>query len=196
MHRLWTSHGYGQIERLLNTRRVVCLGSNSIGIGLCKMTQLLHRLEAEIRVAQDPIARAEALAPKACSLSRLGRFDEARKLVQELRAVFGDGRSGRVTAWIMRAEGLIHWHSALSPLPLDRISRAQALSVAMSYSKVAAVAPAWIAQLEFENSNLGSMFASIRGAAKYIGDDNFEAHAGISMVAANGFAFCREHERL
>jgi tetratricopeptide (TPR) repeat protein len=154
------------------------------------MSQLVNQLTRDLAVTVDPDQRAELSARIACNLARLGRFDRARQIIEELRREYGDGRNGRVTVWIMLAEGLIHLYGELSPLALDRITRAQVLGTAMRYPTLVALASAWKAHIEFETSKFDAMTSSLRTALSQADESNHDAHARIAIVLSNSFMIC------
>lgn len=154
------------------------------------MSQLLIRLERELASMTDPIKKAEWAARIAANLARLGSFDEAQSTIINLRQVYGDGRSGPVTAWIMLAEGLIHLYKDLSPVALDRIARAQLLGVAMGYTSFVGVASAWKAHIEFEMSKFPAMVDSLKAAIKSAAAEDHDAQTRIAMVITNCFMLC------
>ena len=154
------------------------------------MSQLLARLQNQRASAVDPLERAELTARIAANFARLGKFDESKTLIAELRSVYGDGRSGRITVWIMLAEGLIYLYQDISPLALDKITRAQVLGLAMGYSTVVALASAWKAHIEFEGSNFEAMTSSLTIAQANVSADEHDAHTRIAMVISNSFMLC------
>jgi hypothetical protein len=158
------------------------------------MSQLLARLRKELAGVADPIDRAELQARVGCCHARNGSFDEARRVVQDLRSGFGDGRSGRVTIWIMLTEGLIHWFSDISPKGLDRIVRAQLLSSAMKYRTGIAVSSAWKAHIDFEMSNFNSMFESLRLSITHSSQEDHDAGARVAIVLANAMSLAGDFE--
>ena len=154
------------------------------------MSQLLERLQRELAQLDDPVAAAETRARIAANLARLGRFDAARKAIDELRQIFGAGQSGRATVWIMLAEGLIQHYEDLSPTAIDRITRAQVLGVAMGYSTVIALASAWKAHIEFETSNFSAMIGSLSLATQNVGEAEHDAQTRLAIVLSNSFMIC------
>jgi tetratricopeptide (TPR) repeat protein len=154
------------------------------------MSRYLSRLEAAVRAASEPVERAELSARMACALARLGRLQEARAIVAELRRHFGDGRSGRVTVWAMLAEGLIDCYGEISPVALDRITRAQVLSRAFGFRSVFALASAWKAHIEFEMSNFDAMGESIETAIRGSTKDDLDARARIAILLSCALALC------
>jgi len=154
------------------------------------MSQLLARLDQELKTASTDIGRAEILARKGSYLARVGKFSETREIIAKLRDHFGDGRSGHVTAWIMLTEGLLHLFENLSPLALDRVARAQILGLAMKDASVVAIASAWKAHIEFEISDFESMLKSLKVATAHATDDDHDANARLAMVLSDSFLVC------
>ena len=154
------------------------------------MSQLLIRLESELASMTDPTQKAEWTARIAANLARMGRFEDARSRIVNLRRVYGDGRSGPVTAWIMLAEGLVYLYKDLSPAALDRIARANLLGVAMNYTSLVGVASAWKAHVEFEMSKYSDMLDSLKLAIKNAATDEHDAQTRIAMVITNCFMHC------
>ncbi len=154
------------------------------------MSQLLIRLEGELASMSDPIQKAEWAARIAANLARQGKFDEAQSRIANLREVYGDGRSGPVTAWIMLAEGLVHLYKDLSPAALDRIARAQLLGMAMGYTSLVGVASAWKAHVEFEMSKFPAMIESLKASIKSAAAEDHDAQTRIAMVITNCLMLC------
>jgi hypothetical protein len=159
------------------------------------VSQLLARLERSLDRSVDPLERAEISAQIAGNLARLGRFAEARKVVGAVREQFGQGQSGRVTVWLMLAEGLIHHFESLSPAALERVRAAQVLGLAMGYSTIVALASAWKAHIEFEHSDFESMASSVDLARKNIGADEHDAQARLAIVLSNAFMITGDRDQ-
>ena len=151
------------------------------------MSQLLKRLQREFSAASDPLVKAELLARISGNLARVGKFSEARKCVADLRLNYAGEKSGPATVWIMVAEGLIHIYCDLNPLAFDRIGRAQMLGLAMKYPAAIALASAWKAHLEFENSQFDAMVRSIRIGLQHAAADDHDSQVRLAMVLANAF---------
>lgn len=154
------------------------------------MSQLIARLDRELEITSDAVKRAEILAKKGSYLARVGRFSDARTIIADLRQKFGDGRSGHATAWIMLTEGLLHLFENISPVALDRITRAQALGLAMKDTSVIAISSAWKAHLEFETSNFKSMVKSLELAMTHSSDYDHDSRARLAMVLSDSFLIC------
>lgn len=154
------------------------------------MSQLLLRIDERLLVETDPAQRAELVARQAGYLARVGRFAESREKIAELRLVFADGRSGRVTAFIMLAEGLVQHYEQLGSNAADRIARAQLLGQAMRDREVVSITSAWRAHLEFEESKFELAAKSIRLAHQNADANDHATHARCAIVLFNAFALC------
>lgn len=157
------------------------------------MSPLMERLCRELAESADPERRAELSARIAALEARAGDFAQARQRVEGVRGQFGDGRSGRVTVWIMVAEGLIHHYEKFSGEARDRMSRAQLLSVAMKFKPVAALSSAWLAHIDFESGAYETMIMAISSALQFGEPANHDANSRVAAVLANAFTICGDH---
>jgi tetratricopeptide (TPR) repeat protein len=155
----------------------------------------LQRLQYELEQTNQPVERAELLARIGCSHARVGDFEEAKRLVAELRRHFGEGQSGRVTIWIMLTEGLIHWFERLSDEALDRVARAQLLSFGMKYPLGIAMSSAWKAHLEFEQSKFEASFRSMEIAIRHVESEDHDVLARLAMLLCKFFATSGDLDR-
>lgn len=135
----------------------------------------------------DPERRAELLARIAGIRARVGDFDEAKRNIDELRAIYGDGRSGVVTVSINLAEGLVHHYRAFRPQALDRFTRAQVLSVAMRYSPGVALSSAWKANYHFEFEEYEEMTRCLLLAVQHVTESDHDALTRLGMILFNAF---------
>lgn len=158
------------------------------------MSQLLLRLERELQAATHPDQRAELLARMSAYLGRVGRFKEARDNIDALRKIYGDGRSGRVTVWIMLAEGMVHLFKDLSPMAMDRITRALMLGQAMRYAPIVGLAAAWKAHLEFQSGDYESMVRSLNLSAASAAQADLDAVTRTSIVLCNCYMLCGKRD--
>jgi tetratricopeptide (TPR) repeat protein len=159
------------------------------------MSQLLDRLFRQLGSTPDPVDRAEIIARIASNLARVGKFEEARQRVTELRLQFGDGSSGRVMVWIMLAEGLIYHYENLSPSALDRIVRAQLLGRSMGYDAFVSIASAWKAHIEFELSKFDSMVESLSLARAKLENSDHDTQTRVAIVLCNCYLICGNHHQ-
>jgi hypothetical protein len=154
------------------------------------MSKLQLRINDLLLHEQDPIVRAELVAQQAAYFARIGMFSDAQAKIAEVRAVFGDGRSGRVTALIMLAEGLLLHYEKLGPGALDRVSRAQLLGSAMKDRGIVGLTSAWRAYLEFEASRYDSAVLSLRLAIESSSDREHGTRARCAIVLSIAFSLC------
>lgn len=149
------------------------------------MSKLLASLDVEIARATDDATRGELLARKAGYLSRLGSFDEAKSLIADLRSRFGDGRSPRVSIWIMLAEGLLHTFQEMSDEGADRIMRAHALASMTRDRQLIAATSAWRAFTQSERSEFKGMARSLDDAFANADSNDHEVLARLYMILGN-----------
>lgn len=154
------------------------------------MSSLLVRIDERLLVEADPDKRGELVARQAGYLARIGRFAESRAKIAQLRQVFNDGRSGRVTAFIMIAEGLLLHYEQLGSGAADRIARAQLLGEAMRDREVVALASAWRAHLHFENSKFDLAAKALRMTFQNAESNDHGARVRCAVVLFNAFALC------
>ncbi len=157
------------------------------------MSPFLVRLEKEFHLAKDDNARAEINAKRAGYFARTGDFSAAKEIIATLRTVYADGHAVRITILIMIAEALIHHYETLNSAGLDRIVRAQFLSRAIKDCPLEAVASAWRAHIEFENSKFLDVFESLEVAHKLaVSCDNNEALTRVANIACKIALLCGE----
>lgn len=159
------------------------------------MSQLLERLKSELVATSDSIQRSETSCRIAANLARLGRFSEAHEIVADVRRNYGQGQSGRVTVWLMLAEGITLHYEALSPSALERVRGAQVLGLAMKYQSFVALASAWKAHIEFERSQFDSMTGSIQVAVENLVADDLETKTRLAAVLSNSFLISGDRQR-
>jgi tetratricopeptide (TPR) repeat protein len=158
------------------------------------MAQILDRIERQLSLEVEPVARAVLIARKGIYLSRVGRFDEARCVIAELRSHFGSGQSARVTVWIMLLEGVCYLYENINPAAIDRVNRAQFLGLATKDKALISITSAWKAHLEFENSNYIGMVEALKAAIENATEDDNDANARYSMVLADALFFCGDRK--
>lgn len=156
------------------------------------MSRFLSRLDMEWKLSTDNLERAEIRARQAGYLARVGEFDKSKAIVGELRKEFGDGRSGRVTVWIIISEALIHHYEKLDLIALDRVTRAQLLSRMMRDKRLEAIASAWRAHIEFDHSKFDEMFVSLQSAIRCAEEGNNDALSRIANIVCKTAMLCGE----
>jgi tetratricopeptide (TPR) repeat protein len=159
-------------------------------MGSAFVSRLISRIEEQLLNETDPYVRAELEAKRASYLARVGRFLESGEAIANVRRAFGDGRSGRVTALVMIAEGLLIHYEKLGSGATDRVTRSQLLGHAMKDREVVALASAWRGYLEFEDSKFDAAFRSIKQAFDNARPEDHAVWTRCAIVMSLGFALC------
>ena len=150
---------------------------------------MVARLEAEFRVAVDPVERGALSARLACYEARIGEFERAELRRVELRKEFGDGHSARVSILIMCLEGLLLYFKDLDPKARDRFLRANLLSTACMQNALIALTSAWLAHIDFNQGRFGTMASAIAKCFEAIDADDGSAMCRVSLVLGDSFSF-------
>jgi hypothetical protein len=158
------------------------------------MAALIERLQARLDVEREPLARAELLARLACCLARYGQFDRADQVVSEVRGLFGENRSGRVTCLVMVAEAVQHSFLQRQPEALDRLKRAQMLAQMGRDQELIGLASAWRAHVEFEASWFDAAARSIRTALDSLTAEDRPTISRVAVVLHNAFSLIGDEE--
>jgi len=154
------------------------------------MIPLLTRIEQELSVCTDPLRQAELLAERACYLARTGDFAGANEIAASLRQAYGDGRSARISVWIMLIEGLVLYFDKLSSsLARDRIVRANVISSVAAIPRLKSLTAAWLAHIEFERSAYESMAALIASVLRSAEPDAFDVHSRVGMILGDAYLY-------
>jgi hypothetical protein len=159
------------------------------------MTPMLTRLEQELAVCHDPIRQAELHAERAAYLARTGHFGEAAEVLSWLRKSYGDGRSARVSVWIMFVEGLVLYFERLSADARDRLLRANAISSAAGLSDLHLLTAAWLAHLEFEHGNFEEMGRLLSILVSYPDRISPSIKSRMAIVLADAFAYSGDRKK-
>lgn len=154
------------------------------------MSQLLLRIDSALLVEADPQRKAVLLAQKACYWARVGKFNEAKELIDLVRQSFGDGRSGKVTVLVMLAEALRLHFEQLGTGARDRVVRAQFLSQAMKDAELIGLTSAWMGFLNFEASKFDAAARDLQTALDSAASTDHSTHSRCAVVLFNAFAFC------
>jgi hypothetical protein len=154
-----------------------------------RVNRLLQQIADQLAMESDSFKRAELRARQAWYYARTGDFDGSRAIVADLRKTYGDGRSGRVTAFMMIAEALTAHFESLDGQAMDRIKRAQLLGRAMGDREVLSLSTAWRAHMEFEVSDFAAAASSLTGALEAAEKSHYAARSRCAAVLHNAFAY-------
>lgn len=151
------------------------------------MTPLMVRLDREIQLTTDPAARARLELQLACALARFGDANAASDVVGRTRQAFSDYRSPVVLVWILIAEAVIYRYAEEPAKALDKLTRAQAVSLAMNYDEGAALSSAWKASVEFDLSAWQPCFESLRIARVRAAEHDHDAQQRVALILLSAF---------
>lgn len=117
----------------------------------------LERLELKIKAERSESLRAEYCVEQVCYLARTGETAACLQRLQDLRSKYGKGNYPRVSVWLMIADGVCSYFSDLSDGARDRFVRANSVSRAAKYDDLFRLSSAWLAHVDFNRSEYGSM---------------------------------------
>ncbi len=153
------------------------------------MIPMLTRLDQELAQCADPIRQAELQAERASYLARTGHFVEANEILSALRKSYGDGRSARVSVWIMFVEGLVLYFERVSADARDRLLRAHAISSAAGLPDLRLLTAAWLAHFEFERGSFEEMGRLIALVSASPDNSSPDVRARVAIVLADAFSY-------
>lgn len=154
----------------------------------------VSRLIARRDDATSSVERATLSAEIGMYYARTGEFEAAALVVSELRADFGDGRSGAVSILLMALEGLIAYFKDLSTKSHDRIVRAQILSVAARSPRLTALMSAWLAHIDFNLGRYAEMSRAIHTCLSAVDPADHDALCRLSLTLGDAFLLCEDQK--
>lgn len=145
----------------------------------------LERLRSEVLAATTPEARAETTLKLAVCLGQLGKIDEARDLLSQVRERFSSGQLPRVSIRLLLAEGVISYYDDLSDSS-DRLNRALVLAKSMGLLDMCAEISVWISHLAYNFERYGALANALREV--FLGFEflNDALKARACLLAADG----------
>lgn len=158
-------------------------------------SRLLLQLEAQIRSADDRTTWARSLCRQASHLARQGDADPARAAIATVRQEFGTALEPEVAAWLMLAEGILHFVDDRTIAARDRILRAHGICLAYGSHRALPTCAAWLSSIEFNRSRYPEMAAYAREALTRAAADDHQARARASLVVADAWHFSGSFER-
>jgi len=154
----------------------------------------IDRLKRAIAESSDPAERGTRRAEMAGALARLGEFSSAESEIADLRAQFGDGRSGRVSIMIMCAEAQLIYYKSLGEQARDRMMRAQLLSVAGRDASLSALTSAWLAHICFNLHRHEEMLRAAKTCLDTISNTDHEAASRFALTLGDAFYAAQQPE--
>lgn len=147
-------------------------------------TSALAMLRALVDSASSPDAKAEALARVAVCLAQLGRIEEARHILKDLRFEYSTGTFPRVSIRLMILEGVISYYESLVDSS-DRVRRAYALAKVGGAVDLQAESSVWMAHLAFNFENYSVFEQSLSDALEGFANLDDSHRARICLLVAD-----------
>lgn len=153
---------------------------------------IVEALERRIEAATTEEERAALVTQLACYWARTGEFESAEQLRRDVRKVFGDGRSARVSILLMVLDGLILYFRSLGPEARDRMMRAHLISVGCRIHDLIALTSAWLAHFDFNLGRYDSMAAELITCRNSLVSDDGSAEVRMALVLGDSLLYCGE----
>lgn len=109
----------------------------------------INSINQRLLVVRDSIERIILLARKSAYLARMGRLDDADRIIVDLRSGADIYSQPIVPVWLEFAEGVASFYKGLEQEAKDKWERAKALSKACEIKQMTALSSAWLAHLAF-----------------------------------------------
>ncbi|MDE2473371.1 MAG: hypothetical protein KGL35_32850 [Bradyrhizobium sp.] len=154
---------------------------------------LVSRLLSEIGRASDIETRYSLMAELGCYWARIGEFQEAERIRQEVRSRFGDGRSLQVSVRVMCLEGLQLYFTKLDPKARDRFVRAHLLSKAAGSRPLIALTSSWLSHIDFNLNRFDDMAQHAAECLSSLdGESDVMADCRVSLVLGDALLYAGE----
>ena len=122
---------------------------------------------------------------KANLLTKVGRIEEARSLIGQLR-LENQSYEPNLSAWIMLVEGLLQHFGSLDVAGArDKFRRSYAVAVAIGNDELRATSAAWLADSDYRLTNYDSACERIKEVFKRSNPESHEARSRASLVIAS-----------
>jgi tetratricopeptide (TPR) repeat protein len=152
-----------------------------------KSSRMLLRLDAEIASATTQMAADCKRAERAAYYARLGNFEMARGELDELHRIYDSRPNVLISSWLHLAEGLVSFFSDMNPAARGMILRSHALSTAAKLNQVQSLSAAWLAHMDYLQTNIPSMARYATESFRLSGEQNHAARSRASLVLAQAY---------
>ncbi|WP_284615740.1 hypothetical protein [Aquabacterium humicola] len=151
---------------------------------------LLTELDKRIRASADSVSWARDMCRAASHHARQGQADVALKWLDSVKQHFGKRIDPEVACWLMLAEGLVHYYQLRWVPACDLFRGAYGIAFAFNAESVRPACAAWIALIEFNESNFDSMIRFLDEALCDAAVDDHQCRARASLTLADALNFC------
>lgn len=152
-------------------------------------TKLLSDLDEQIRNSVDRVQWARIVCRKASYFARQGETVDALRAIERVRTEFAGSPEPEVACWLMLAEGILQFFQLKMAEAYDRFRGAYGLAKAFEVERALPSCAAWIAHIEFSESNFDSMVRFLEEALTSAPKDDYPALGRASLVLADAFHF-------
>lgn len=150
-------------------------------------SRLLETLAIDAQAAKSPESWSRALCRSAIHLARQGSHADAQFLITRVRTAYGKDLHIDVAAWVMLAEGVLHFSKAEMFQAYDRIRRGYGLAIALQTETARPTCAAWMAFLEFNGSKFDEMFSHLKEALTDAPKEDHGARGRACGVVADAY---------
>lgn len=158
-------------------------------------SRLLTQLDDAIDAAKDPLLRDRLRAERAGVLARHGNIGQSRRIVNELRSRGIVVDDSELSVWLLLAEGMADHFESISPRARRRFLSAHALAASAGESQLQALAAAWLATAEWNQSQWDDAVAHVAEALRMAAPDSHSAHARACLLVADAYHHAGEVTR-
>jgi len=148
------------------------------------VSRMEKRLDEQIARAATPHAANCLRADLAAHLARLGRFDEARQLLEPLRRGNEKKPKAELSIRLHFAEGLLAYFSSGGIISADGVQRAHALSVATGLKHLQALCAAWLANWAYARDDTTVLCRYVVESLQLAAPDDHASRARANLVVA------------
>lgn len=159
------------------------------------MSRLLARLDAELVGCRSQSRWVEIHAERACYFAKVGRFSEAKSIIQQLRKKHGEALLGRGIVRVMIAEGLVHYFENVSVSARDRFFRAYLVSTLTGDPDLGRLACAWVAHVDFDQGAYVDAFSNLEKAFDGLERTELAALSRVGLILGDAYLYVGERQR-
>lgn len=152
-------------------------------------SRLMEELSQEIRSTRDRRAWARLVCRQASHYARQGYANEAASAIAAVRKEFGNDLDADVAAWLILAEGILHFFLDDWGQAFDRIRRAHTIATALQATTARPSCAAWLALIEFNQCEFEEMANHLREALAHAAQDDHQARARACLTTADAYHY-------
>jgi tetratricopeptide (TPR) repeat protein len=160
----------------------------STGVNRGFSIRWLDEVDTLIRGSRNNVERNVLFAKKSFILARHSQIEEAKLLIQNLRAV-NAAYEARLSSWIMFAEGIIEFSETGDiKKSKDRVIRGHLIGQLIKETELASTSAAWLGYFDFVLGKYQDSVSYIEKAFSLSTEQFSEARARASIVVADAFS--------